>query len=175
MVRKRAVVVLTLSTLLIGGFSGSFGRAEPTGSYRPDLTASAFACWPLPGGVNFDFPSQVRSDGDVVRGGLQRRRLVMQYDLMSANETLEQIRQAFISAGFTPSKAPPEVGGLHLTKPGVGRVAVVATPLEGVFADSIVRGTIVLDLPASEPTSQDPECSQPYSTKRFPADWEQAS
>ncbi len=52
---------------VIAAFSNSFGRAEPTGNYRPPLAPAALdtGCYPLPDGVEFDFPFQVRRDGDV--------------------------------------------------------------------------------------------------------------
>ncbi|MBC7632838.1 hypothetical protein [Aeromicrobium sp.] len=171
--RRLTVVALAAIILLIIGFSASFGRAQPIGSYRPDLPPPALTngCRPLPDGVAFAFPHQVRSDGDVGPAGHERRRLVMQYDLIDADAVRRKVTEAFLSAGFVQAK-PPSPGGLVLTERGVGRVGIKVTALKGVPETSIVRGTLVLDLPVSELTSHGPACSQPYSTKQFPPQWD---
>lgn len=172
-VRRFTVVALVALTLLLIGFSNSFGRAQPTGSYRPDLPPAALAngCWSLPAGVTFGFAYQVRSDGDFGEPGRERRRLVMQFDLIDAPAAHRQVGEAFVSAGFE-DREPPNPQGLVLTKPGFGRVDVVVTALAGVPDDSIVRGTIVLDLPTSAAETDSPVCSEPFSTKRFPPEWD---
>jgi hypothetical protein len=152
-----AVVVVLLS--------GSFGRAHPTGNYRPDLPPAALTngCWALPVGVDLDFPHQVRTDGDV--GEPPRRHLVLQFDEIDAETARDEVSEAFRSAGFEQGAAA-DPQQLSFEKPGVGSVTADVTPLEG-SEDYVVRGTIVLDLPSSEPLTDDPVCGQTFSTKRF--------
>lgn len=175
-VRRIAVLALTAITLVVVAFSGSFGRAQTIGSYRPELLAAALSngCWPLPAGVVFDFPFQVRSDGDVGPAGHERRRLVMQFDLMGADTARQQVSDALVSAGFVESGSPRSAD-LAFVKSGFGRVDLDVTALEGVPDDSIVRGTIVLTLPSTQAQSDSPICSDPSSTKRFPPGEQAAS
>ena len=128
--------------------SGSFGRAHPTGSYRPDLPPAALTngCWPLPGGVVLDFPHQVRTDGEV--GDPPRRHLVLQFDEIDADTARDLVEEAFRSAGFVQS-SPAGSERLAFEKPGVGAVTAEVTPLPGAGEEYVVRGTIVLDLPSS--------------------------
>ena len=74
-----AGIGIILAVLLL---SHRFGRAEPTGSYRPVLAPDALenGCFPLPGGATLDFAYQIRRDGDREIGGEMRRLLVGQYD-----------------------------------------------------------------------------------------------
>ncbi len=129
--------------------SGSLGRARPTGSYRPPLPPDALetGCWPLPGGVELRFPYQVRSDGEVAGQDGPRRRLVLQYDLVAADLVRAELRRAFPASG-------PEVNA-------------EVTPLADLGPDSIVRGTVVLDLPSTPLASRARACADPFSTKRF--------
>lgn len=168
--RRLGVVALTAIAVVVVAFSGSFGRAQPLGSYRPVLAPAALSngCWPLPDGVALDFPYQVRTDGDVGPPGRERRHLVLQFDLIDVDTARQQVIDAFVSAGFTEA-APPSPAGPVLVKPGIGRVEVEATALAGVPDDSIVRGTIVLTLPSTQVQTDSLLCSDPYSTKRFPA------
>ncbi|CUR55042.1 exported hypothetical protein [metagenome] len=148
--RRAAWLALAVACLVVVLASGSFGRAQPTGSYRPSLPPDALenGCWPLPDGVHLDFPYQVRSDEDVSGEHGPRRRLVLQYDLVGAEVVRADLRRAFPASG-------PEV-----------RAEV--TPLEDIAPDSVVRGTVVLDLPPARPGPQGPQCADPFSTKRFP-------
>lgn len=176
--RRAAIIGLVVLALLVVAFSRSFGRAETIGSYRPELPAPALdnGCWPLPDGLSFDFAYQVRTDGDVAAPGGDRRHLVMQYDLVDAPEAAAALTASFEQAGFVAGQSA-EPGHLVFVKRGFGAVDATVTPLPGIAADSIVRGTIVLDLPAT-PSAADPSnpwCDNPYSTKRFPADWKPAT
>lgn len=158
------VLVGLIGVLVLLG--GSFGRAHPTGDYRPDLPPAALTngCWPLPAGVVLDFPHQVRSDGDF--GEPPRRHLVLQFDVIDAETARERLVESFQSSGFEwTSSASNE--RLVFEKAGVGSVTATVTPLDGADADYVVRGTIALDLPSSEPLTDAHVCGQPFSTKRF--------
>lgn len=154
---------------VVVAFSNSFGRAEPTGAYRPELPPSALenGCYPLPAGVQLDFPHQVRTDGDVDG----RRLLLLHYDLVD-NETAEaKLVEAFEDRGFDqvrPRSENVDPDAVVMRKPGIGEVSAVVRPIPGTTEDSIVRGTIELDLPVAELASDDPICLDPFSTKRFP-------
>jgi hypothetical protein len=155
------VAALVAGLIVIVAFSNEFGRADPTGKYRsyvppPVLTNG---CYPMPEGVVLDFPHQVRRDDDV-RG---RRRLVLQFDLIDADTARKKLVRAFTDAGFR--RVPGE--GVLLERRGVGRVAADVSALD-VADDSIVRGTIQLNLPATPRAFDDPFCRDPYITKRFP-------
>jgi hypothetical protein len=165
-------VGLTAGTMIgIGliAFSGHFGRAHPVDNYRPALPPAALStgCWPLPAGLRFTFPFQVRTDGDTTGAEGQRRHLLMQFDLISLDEARTRVRQDFVAAGFTP-RTGPSADTLRFHKPGVGPVAATLAAFDGVTADSIVQGTIALDLPSIRVQSSAPVCSQPSATKRFP-------
>jgi hypothetical protein len=159
----RTVVAMVVAVVLL---SGSSGRAHPTGGYRPDLPPAALTngCWPLPAGVVLDFPHQVRTDGDL--GDPPRRQLVLQFDVIDADTARAELREAFLVAGFADSRDDREQ--LVFERPGFGTVSALVTPLPGA-EDFVVRGTIVLDLPVSAPSTSDPVCDQPSSTKRFTA------
>ncbi|GEP35560.1 hypothetical protein NSZ01_33280 [Nocardioides szechwanensis] len=165
-----AVVVV----LLVVALSPSFGRAEPTGNYRPDLAPDALdtGCYPLPEGLILDFPYQVRTDGDVTVDGEQRRELRVQYDVVGADEVVESLTASFLDAGFTTVTATGDV--LTFERSDAGAVTATVTPLEDVPEDSIVRGTVVFDLPSVPLASDDPICDDPYATKRFPESYEPA-
>ncbi len=162
-------IVLVLVVLLL---SHRFGRAEPTGDYRPDIPLDALTtgCFPLPGDVVFpDFGYQVRLDGDVEVDGELRRRLVGQYDQIDEAEALDLIVGNFVNAGFVASKRPAPYDAV-LRQPGAGRadvVRVMVAQLPGIEDDTLVRGTFELDLPVTEVRSDDPACSDPRSTKRW--------
>lgn len=163
--RLGSVLALTAAVLALIVVSGSFGRAHPTGSYRPDLPPAALSngCWPLPAGVVFDFPHQVRTDAEL--GDPPRRRLVLQFDVVDADVARRLVGEAFVSAGFDRGvAADPEQ--LVFDKAGVGPVTAEVAPLPGA-EQFVVRGTVVLDLPTSEPEEPSPVCDQPFSTKRF--------
>lgn len=158
------LVVATVVTVV--ALSPSFGRAHPTANYRPPLAPAALdnGCFPLPDGVRLDFPYQVRSDGDVETGRVSRRHLLLQFDEIDVDDAVAEVAASFGRAGFDVVSSEPV---LRFRKPGVGRVRAVVQPLPDVTPDSLVRGTVALDLPTIEVQSDDPECSNPYSTKRF--------
>lgn len=146
-----AVAAVVLALVLI---SPHVGRANPSGNYRPVLPAAALTtgCYPLPAGLTIDFPYQVRSDGDVGAPGHQQRRLVLQYDEVDRATVVRRLRAALARAGLPADAA-----------------SVTAYPR--VPSDSVVRGQVVLTLPSEEVKSHDPQCDNPFSTKRFPASW----
>ena len=155
--RRRWWVVLAPVAVVLLLISPHVGRAVPSGDYRPVLPTDAIAaaCFPLPDGLTFDFPYQVRRDGDVGRGTARHRRLVVQYDEVDEATARERIRAALVRAGLSPDAA-----------------SVTAYPR--VPSDSLVRGQIVLRLPrASRQRVADlrGDCLDPFSTKRFPRSW----
>ena len=162
-----SLVCVAVALILL---SGSFGRAHPTGSYRPDLPPAALTngCWPLPDGVVLGFPHQVRSDGEA--GDPPRRHLVLQFDEIDAVTARHLVEEAFRVAGFVQS-SPAGNEQVVFEKPGVGAVTAEVTPLSGAGEEYVVRGTIVLDLPSSpSPLVDAPVCDEPFSTKRFDAE-----
>lgn len=174
-VRRAAVGLAVVVALVLVALSPSFGRAEPTGNYRPDLPPDALTngCYPLPDGLELDFPYQVRTDGDVTIDGEQRRELKVQYDLVDAPEVAESLTESFLEAGFTTVTATEDE--LAFERADTGTVTATVTPLEGITEESIVRGTVVFDLPSTPVASDDPVCDDPYSTKRFPDSYEPAA
>ncbi len=180
--KRWAIAALCVLAVVLIALSPSFGRAEPTGEYRPALPPDALTngCYPLPEGVRFDFPYQVRSDGDVLIGADPRRNLVLQYDLIDSDEAVAAVTAAFAAAGFetvpTVSSLVDEDGApvdgatdFTLVKGNV-LVGGLAYPMDPLTADQIVRGTLVLDLPVVERQSDAPVCSDAESTKRFAQD-----
>jgi hypothetical protein len=174
-----ALAGLLVVGVVLVALSPSFGRADPTGAYRPPLPPDALTngCYPLPDGVKLDFPYQVRRDGD--SGG--RRHLVLQYDLIDQEDAVAALERSFEAGGFTNDPdpviikvGPPSAGtvAVVLEKPGAGTVFGTVTPLSPLKKDQIVRGTITLDLPAEKAQSSAPVCSDVTSTKRFPSDEE---
>ncbi|WP_147381420.1 hypothetical protein [Nocardioides immobilis] len=167
-----AGIAVVLAVLLL---SHRFGRADPTGDYRPVLVPDGLAlgCYPLPGGVTFDFGYQLRRDGDVEVDGEKRRVLFAQYDEMDEDEALAAIVDDFAEAGFVASERPAPPYDAVLRRPGDARadvVRAVVEPLPGVEDDTIVRGTFELDLPVAELASDAPDCDDPSSTKRWDED-----
>lgn len=164
-----AVIVVVLVVLLL---SHRFGRAEPTGDYRPLLPPEALStgCFPLPGGATLDFAYQVRTDGDVEVDGEPRRLLVGQYDEIDEPEALAAIVEDFEEAGFVASRRPAPYDAV-LRLPGGDRDDVVRVRVEqlpGVEEDTLVRGTFELDLPVVEAGPDAPEvCSDAKATKRW--------
>lgn len=163
-----AIAVLCVVAAVLVALSPSFGRAEPTGDYRPPLPPDALetGCYPLPDGVELDFSYQVRSDGDAG----DRRVLVLQYNLIDRDEALEAVTAAFTDAGFQevvgPGSTVGDVRSFALTKDDVV-VSGSVSPMDPLTDDQIVRGTIRLDLPVVERQSDSPVCSDVESTKRF--------
>lgn len=172
-VLRRPVVLGLVATLLLAMLlGGRLGRAEPTGNYRPELLPEALStgCWPLPGDASFDFPYVVRADGDVQTGSGLRRRLVLHYDLIGSDEATAGIRSAFTDVGFSVT-SDPDNPTIDLRGPGPdGKPIVVSARLrefDGQSETSIVRGEIMLDLPAATLSSDDAVCDRPSVTKRF--------
>lgn len=165
--RVAGIVAGILVALVLLLLSHGFGRAVPTNNYRPLLTTDAIAtgCFPLPGGARLDLAYQVRRDGDVG----ERRRLEGQYDLVDRDEAQRRLVSSFTAVGFRAAgtEGGAEDGAVVLTK-GSERVTITVTALPGTSADTLVRGTFVLDLPVvavSRP--DDPLCHDPKSTKRW--------
>jgi len=173
------IAALSVLAVVLVALSPSFGRAEPTGQYRPPLPPDALTngCYPLPDGVRFDFSYQVRSDGDVLIGSDARRSLVLQYNLIDLDEAVAAVTEAFTAAGFktvpTVSYVEDENGspitGTESFTFSQGDVLVggIAYPMDPLTDDQLVRGAIALDLPVVERQSDDPVCSDVESTKRF--------
>ncbi len=130
--------------------SPTFGRADPVGSYRPDLPPDALTngCWPLPGGVRLDFGYQVRSDELRATADGSRRQLVLHYDELSGSEATQRVEADFAGAG-------------------VADAYVMAHDFSDLAPDAVVRGQMLLDLPPSKP-ERGSECRAPFSTKNFP-------
>jgi hypothetical protein len=164
-----AGIVVVLALLLL---SHRFGRAEPTGDYRPVVPPDALAtgCYPLPGDATLDFGYQVRRDGDVQVDGELRRVLVGQYDELDAPEALAAIVADFEDAGLVASRRPAPYDAV-LRQPDAGRADVVRVMVEqlpDIEDDTLVRGTFRLDLPVVEAAPDAPEvCTDPKSTKRW--------
>jgi hypothetical protein len=156
---------LGLLVLVLVALSPAFGRAHPTGAYRPPLPPDALTngCYPLPDGVRLDLPYQVRSDGDAAG----RRRLVLQYDLLDRDAAAGRLAADFARAGWRRTGADP--ARPTFTKDGSTVHAVVAA-LSPLTKEQIVRGTITLDLPSVAVRSSAPVCRDVTSTKRFPSD-----
>lgn len=162
------IIVLAV---LAGAFSNEFGRAEPTGRYRPELPPRTLdlPCFPLPDGARLDeLEAVVRWDGDVTIDGVPRRRMVLHYletDLAGARET---IVAAFTAAGFTVVPVPrPQPDHVTLTDAG-GDYVVVDLAAFDVPEETVVKGEATLDLPVQQLASDDPWCANWYATKRFP-------
>lgn len=170
-----AGAVVVLLVLLLLASSHRFGRAQPTGDYRPDLPPEALAtgCYPLPSGVTFSFQFQTRRDGDVVVAGAARRRYVGQYHRIDEDEARAAIIAAFVAAGFvltqrsTPYDAVLRRSGDRLAVGETQTVRLRVEQLVGVEEDTVVRGVFVLDLPAIEAQRDDDVCDDPKSTKRW--------
>jgi hypothetical protein len=173
-VRRVSVVLVVLLAVVLVLLSPRFGRAEPGGSYRPvlDPPALELGCYPLPVGLTLDFAHQVRTDGDVVVDGDRRRELVVQYDLVDADDVRERLTASFVEAGFTPEAGAGDA--LVFARPDIGPVSVQVEQLPDIPEDATVRGTVTFDLPSVPVASDDPVCEDPYATKRFPDDWQLA-
>lgn len=164
--RHVGIGVGALAVLVVLLSSHTFGRADPTDSYRPPLPPAALAtgCFPLPEGAELDLPHQIRRDGDVETEAGERRRLRGQYDLVDRDEAERRIVEAFTDVGFREVASAKE---RVLRKPGAGVVRIRVTALPGTSEATIVRGEFQLDLPVVGPASDDPVCSDPRSTKRW--------
>ena len=162
--RGLAVAVGALVLVVIVAISPSRGRASPLGIYRPPVPTEALAsnCFPLPDGVRLDFPHQVRSDASVGHG---RRRLVVQYDLVSAATVTTRLISTLTAAGFATMPESAD-GVLGFDRAGVGTVEVTVEPYSHLPAGSIVRGQVLLDLPVTPMGSASRQCADPAVTKR---------
>jgi hypothetical protein len=180
-VRRVSVGLVVFLALALVALSPQFGRAEPEGSYRPvlDPPALELPCYPLPHGLTLDFAHQVRTDGDGdVGDGRTRRELVVQYDLVDADQVRESLTTSFVRAGFTPQPGGGGTGAaeaLVFARPDTGPVSAEVEQLPDIPADSTVRGTVTFDLPSIPVASDDPVCDDPYATKRFPESYEPAT
>ncbi|WP_028655592.1 hypothetical protein [Nocardioides sp. J54] len=169
--RRAAVVVGTLVVLALLLLSHSFGRAEPTGNYRPPMTPDTLltGCYPLPGDARLDLPHQVRRDKDVSTRDGARRRLQGQYDLVGRDEAEARLVAAFEEVGFT--EAPDASGGgdgSRTLRRGGERVTITVTALPGTGEGDLVRGEFVLDLPiVAVARPDDPVCQDRSATKRW--------
>lgn len=187
-------VLVTLAALAVLLASHAFGRAQPTGDYRPPLPPDALGngCYPLPGDARLDLPYQVRSDGDVTTdGGDQRRLLLGHYSVVDADEALARLVASFEAVGLHPVGPPRSAEGSggpdgevteHLSQrlrgpgdaaagPGSPTSTVVGievAPIAGTSPDTLVRGAFLLDLPVTERASDSAWCDLPASTKRWP-------
>ena len=177
--RRLAWAALAVVVLVVLLLSHRFGRAEPTGDYRPELPPDALrnGCYPLPGGVDLELPYLVRSDGDVRIGDAVRRRLLGHYSLVDEAEAEERLVSSFTEAGFREAAGEDSLveqgdllggEGRVLRKPGAGRVVIHVEPLPDTSEETLVRGTFVLDLPVAERASDSEWCDRPSSTKRWP-------
>jgi hypothetical protein len=152
--RQHAVTFLVVLALAVAVvvilISPALGRAAPSGDYRPPLPPDTIelGCYPLPRGLTFDFPYQVRSDGNVDG----RRILTLHYDELVASEVRRRL-------------------GVALDRAGLPRRTATVTAFPDVSPGAIVRGTVVLRLPVVRLSSVDPACIDPRTTKRFPPDW----
>lgn len=160
-----AGVILTLAVLLL---SHTFGRATPSGNYRPPQTVKTLetGCFPLPGGARLDaLPHQIRRDRDIETSGGPRRELRGQYDLVGRDEAMARILEAFEEVGLRETARAEEDGVLRVALAGRKvRIQVFAEDLPGT---ALVRGEFRMDLPVIEPARDDPICSEPSSTKRW--------
>ncbi|WP_134766582.1 hypothetical protein [Nocardioides sp. 1609] len=148
---------LSAAALVVGSVlvlvSPVLGRADVNGSYRPVLPPDGLTtgCFPLPGGVVPDFAYVLRRDGDTLAADGLRRRTVLQLDRIDAGEAKARLEAQFGEAG-------------------VRDVRIEARDFEGVPDDAVVRGEMVLDLPVVTRQSDDPDCFDLNSTKRFTPD-----
>ncbi|MEP9364402.1 hypothetical protein ABLE68_15660 [Nocardioides sp. CN2-186] len=170
-------VVLVAGVFVVMAVAGqSFGRAEPTGSYRPPLVADTLrlGCYPLPDGVTLDFPYVVRSDSDAVTAAGERRLLVLHWSLLDLDQVRERLREAFTRSGFEVTGRSASGTELVMTRsePGGGstRAAARFTMLDNRSPDPIVRGVVELDLPVVALSSGNADCANPFVTKRFAQD-----
>ena len=171
--RRIGIAVGASVVLVVLLLSHSFGRAVPTNNYRPLITTDAIAsgCYPLPGDAQLDLPHQVRWDGDVETAQGERRILRGQYDLVDLDEARDRLVRSFEAAGFAFNpynhSVSPSDDSLTLFR-GSEHVTITVTELPGTSAETLVRGTFVLDLPVAQlARPDDPVCADPKSTKRW--------
>ncbi|MFC5728980.1 MULTISPECIES: hypothetical protein [Nocardioides] len=167
--RRGGIALGVLTALGVLLLSHTFGRAVPTNSYRPLITADAIAsgCYPLPGDAQLDGLSyQVRWDEDLETSEGERRELRGQYNLVDRAEAERRLVDSFTAVGF---REAPETGagGQRVLRRGAATVGITVTDLPDTSEDTLVRGEFVLDLPVAQLAKDDPVCSLPASTKRW--------
>lgn len=152
--RRRVAVVGAVLAVVLVLLSPLFGRADVGGTYRPIVPPDGLAtgCYPLPGGVVPDFTYVLRRDADTVTADGLRRRTVLHFDRVGAEEARATIEAQFAEAGVADD------------------VRVEARDFPDATDESVVRGEMVLDLPVTAVRSDDPVCRDANSTKRFTPD-----
>lgn len=166
--------ILLVIVILAVAFSNEFGRAEPTGRYRPELPPPTLtlACYPLPGDATLDFGAVVRTDGDVTLDGVPRRQMVLHYLDLDVAGVRAALVEAFTEAGYVETGASAGAGSattVTMTGPN-GAYLVFDIEAFDVPEETVVKGEVTLDLPVQELASDDPWCSNWYATKRFPTE-----
>ena len=174
--RRIGIAVGASVVLVVLLLSHSFGRAVPTNNYRPLITTDAIAsgCYPLPGDAQLDLPHQVRWDGDVETAQGERRILRGQYDLVDLVDARDRLVRSFEKVGFSIkphhqdlASGDPDAEEVVMLK-GDEQLTITVTELPGTSAETLVRGTFVLDLPVAQlARPDDPVCADPKSTKRW--------
>lgn len=177
--RRRRTTLLAAAGLLalllvLSALGSSFGRADPTGSYRPELVGDTIkdGCYPLPGGAQLPFPYVVRTDGDVETADGPRRHLVLHWSNVDRAEVLDGLEAAFAEVGLTDAtREGDDVLTLAGTVDGEPvEVRAELTDLDNPAPEPIVRGRVELDLPVAERAADAPAtCDDKFTTKRFPA------
>ncbi|MCZ4500178.1 MAG: hypothetical protein JWQ74_2733 [Marmoricola sp.] len=168
---RRGGIALAVVLLVLAALSPAFGRADPQSGFRPALPPDALTngCYPLPDGLRFTFPYQVRTDGDTVSlDGRKVRTLFVQYDDLDEARARAALTADFARAGFRSLASAPTTRNLTFSRIDTGLVGAAFVPLSAPHDDGIVRGTIVLTLPRVAVASTAEVCSDPNSTKRFP-------
>jgi hypothetical protein len=170
--RTVALGIATAVAVVLVLLGHTFGRAETTHTYRPDVPPAALdnGCFPLPHGLHLDFDYQVRADGDIPVGSGSRRTLLMQFDLISLDQVRARLVGDFRRAGF--KRIGSDRGDrLMFRRADTGTVSAVLAPLPDLIPGAIVQGTITFALPSIPQQGSSLACDDPYSTKRFPPDW----
>ena len=152
--RARLTILGVVACVVVVGLSPLLGRADVLGTYRPPLPPDGLVtgCYPLPGGVEPTFTYVLRHDGNVVAAEGIRRQVVLHVDDVDAATAAATLEEQFRLAGV------------------LDEVSVVARDFEGVREGAVVRGELVLGLPAIGVQSDDAVCRNRYSTKRFGPD-----
>lgn len=150
---------MSLVAMLVVLLAGCGDRAPVTGINRPPLARPALSgpCWPLPTEDRFGFAFQGVDDAFYRTADDEKRRdVTLQYDQVDGDEVAAEVDELLADAGFspvaTPTWAPPASPGADeawFELAGYGIVGRAVLDLDGVPADNIVRGTLVLDLPGS--------------------------
>lgn len=149
---RRAITLLLVAVALaVVLLSPRFGRAVTVHNYRPDLPPDSLAsCWPLPDGLVLPFEHQVRSDRLVGPPGERRRELLVQFDRIDPDAARRRLEAAVRESGARV------------------RFVVRPLPIPPTAAERyVVRGSVLLDLPPTQPSTEG-DCASPYTTKDFP-------